>query len=75
MAFSGRRRVVDRDCEKRISSFGISLGVLYQVAFKRLLFIDGIANQYEAIPGPDLVFETIYMILSSGNYSQPMLAA
>ena len=50
-------------------------GVSYQVAFKRLLLIDVIANECEAIPGPELVFETIYMILSSGNYSQPMLAA
>jgi len=27
--------------------------MLYQVAFKRLLFIDVIANECEAIPGPD----------------------
>ena len=47
----------------------------YQVAIKRLLFIDVIANECEAIPGPDLVFETMYMIITSGNYSQSMLAA
>jgi len=53
----------------------LASGNCYQVTFKRLLFIDVIANECEAIPGPDLVFETMYMILSSGNYSQSMLAA
>ena len=48
---------------------------LYRVASKWLLFIDVITNECEAIPGPDLVFETMYMILSSGNYTQSMLAA
>ena len=32
-------------------------GSLYQVASKRLLFLDVIANECEAIPGPDLVLK------------------
>jgi len=36
--------------------------------------MDVIANECEAIPGPDLVFEAMYRILCSGNDSPYMLA-
>ena len=49
--------------------------VLYQVASKRLLFLDVIANECEAIPGPDLIFKNMYLILSSRNWSHSMLGA